>query len=217
MDLLKENQNKISKYSLIIIVGIFLIFISALIFIHYYFSNEKKKVHDEEMVQEFFDIPIVEQNDEEIQEITYEHNDEQQYHEEINYIAVLEIPKINLKNGVFDTTNKDNNVDKNIYVVKETILPNENVDSHIILASHSGNSYTSYFRYLNQLDINDEVFFYYKGIKYIYKISDRYEVEKTGSVLLKQTNTSDITLITCIKGTNKQVVYVAYLIDSINY
>ena len=34
---------------------------------------------------------------------------------EINYVAILEIPKINLKKGLVDKNSKDNNVDKNIY------------------------------------------------------------------------------------------------------
>ena len=65
--------------------------------------------------------------------------------------------------------------------------------------------------------MKDKVYFYYKGVKYIYEVSNKYEIEKTGTTELKQTNISDITLITCISGTNKQVVYVATLIDQENY
>ena len=48
-------------------------------------------------------------------------------------------------------------------------------------------------------------------------MSNRYEIEKTGTTDLKITNKSDITLITCISGTNKQVVYVGNLVDKENY
>ena len=43
------------------------------------------------------------------------------------------------------------------------------------------------------------------------------KLEVTGTTELKQTNISDITLITCISGTNKQVVYVATLVGYENY
>ena len=65
--------------------------------------------------------------------------------------------------------------------------------------------------------MKDQVYLYYKGTKYIYEISSRYEIKKTGKAELKLTNTSDITLITCISGTDKQVVYVATLIAKENY
>lgn len=65
--------------------------------------------------------------------------------------------------------------------------------------------------------MKDKIYFYYNGIKYIYEVSNKYEIQKTGTAELKQTNISDITLITCISGTNKQVVYVATLIEQENY
>ena len=55
---------------------------------------------------------------------------------ENNYIAILEIPKINLKKGIYDKDNGNNNVEKNVYMLNETILPDENKTSHILLAPH---------------------------------------------------------------------------------
>ena len=101
--------------------------------------------------------------------------------------------------------------------LKETTLPNENNISHIILASHSGNCSVCYFKYLHKLNINDDIYFYYKGIKYIYKVSDKYEINKTGKMEYKYTNNSNIVLITCIRGTTKQIVYVADLINNEKY
>ena len=85
------------------------------------------------------------------------------------------------------------------------------------MAGHSSNSYISFFKNLKKLDMKDKINFYYKGVKYIYEVSNRYEIEKTGTTDLKITNKSDITLITCISGTNKQVVYVGNLVDKENY
>ncbi len=135
----------------------------------------------------------------------------------INYVAVLEIPKINLKRGLVDKTSEYNDVDINIYTLEESTFPNEQANSHVILASHSGSGYYSFFNKLNQLSISDEVYLYYNGVKYIYGIINIYEVEKTGTINLKITEKSDITLITCISGTNKQVVYVGKLIREEDY
>ena len=135
----------------------------------------------------------------------------------INYIGILEIPKINLKKGLVDKNSKENNVDKTIMTLKETTLPNQSNISHIILASHSGNCSVCYFKNLHKLNINDDIYFYYKGIKYIYKVSDKYEINKTGKMEYKYTNNSNIVLITCIRGTNKQIVYVADLINNEKY
>ena len=208
-----KNQIKNKRYSIIIYMGIFLFFLGSTYLIYNHYDKIKKSNQDQEMVEEFFE----EESEEVVEEQPQQ--EEQPIQEEVvvNYMAVLEIPKINLKRGLFDKNSYNNKVNRNIYMLKETTLPDKQTNSHIILAAHSGNSYISYFRNLTKLDMKDKVNFYYKGIKYIYEVSNRYEIEKTGTTELIQTNTSDITLISCISGTNRQVVYVATLINQENY
>lgn len=214
MELLKkEKTNK--RYLLIILIGIFFFLLGTSFLIFNYYKQEKQDNIEQEKIEEFFEID----EQEEIQEEIISDNEEtsSKVVQEENYIGILEIPKINLKKGLVDKNSPSNNVDKNIYILKETTLPDERINSHIILASHSGNSYISYFKNLKKLDMKDKVNFYYKNVKYIYEISNKYEIDKTGTTELKITNKSDITLITCISGTNKQVVYVANLIDKVDY
>ena len=207
-----KNQRKNKRYSIIIYVGIFLFFLGVSYLIYNYYENKKQDNFEKEMIEEFFEV-------EDEEEIIQETEEEQSVKEEVvvNYMAVLEIPKINLKRGLVDKNSSSNNVNRNIYILKETTLPDEQINSHIVLAAHSGNSYISFFRNLKKLDMKDDIYFYYKGVKYIYKVSNKYEIEKTGTTELKQTNMSDITLITCISGTDKQVVYVATLVGYENY
>ena len=213
MELLKkEKQIKNKRYSLIIFLGIFLLLLGVSYNIYNHYQQKKQDSVDNEKVEEFFDIKEEKDSDEEVSVETPMVKEKTD-----NYIGVLEIPKINLKKGIVDKTSASNNVNKNICTLRETTLPDEQINSHIILAGHSGNSYVSFFRNLKKLDMKDKVYFYYKGVKYIYEVSNKYEIEKTGTTELKQTNISDITLITCISGTNKQVVYVATLIDQENY
>lgn len=209
----KEKTNK--RYLLIILIGIFFFLFGIFFFIYNYYQKEKQNNIEREKIEEFFEID----EQEEVQEELIPDNEKDSNNEvkEENYIGILEIPKINLKKGLVDKNSSSNNVDKNIYTLEETTLPDEQLNSHIILAAHSGNSYISYFRNLKKLDMKDRINFYYKGIKYIYEVTDKYEIEKTGTTELKITNKSDITLITCISGTNKQVVYVANLIDKESY
>lgn len=208
----RKKQKNNQFYSITIIIGVSLL---TLGFIFYGYNYYQKKTNDkieEKSIEKFFEIEeetsIVEESKEEHPIIKKD--------DEI-YIGVLEIPKINLKKGLVDKTSPKNNVNKNIYLLKETILPDEQAISHILLAAHSGNSYVSFFKNLRKLEITDKVYFYYKGMKYIYEIFDKYEIEKTGVAKLNQTNMSDITLITCISGTNKQIIYIAKLIDEEKY
>ena len=213
MEHIKRKKQKNNQfYSITIIIGVSLL---TLGFIFYGYNYYQKKTNDkieEKSIEKFFEIEeetsIVEESEEENPIIKKD--------DEI-YIGVLEIPKINLKKGLVDKTSPKNNVNKNIYLLKETILPDEQAISHILLAAHSGNSYVSFFKNLRKLEITDKVYFYYKGMKYIYEIFDKYEIEKTGVAKLNQTNMSDITLITCISGTNKQIIYIAKLIDEEKY
>lgn len=201
----RAKRNK--KFIVLIIIGVLLILISLLVFIIRYRYYENKSANDRKQVDEFLSQPVL--NNIETNEVI---SDEVNSDTNINdYIAVLEIPAINLTRGLVDKSSPNNDVNKNIYMLKDTVLPDEDTISHIILASHSGNSYVSYFKNLHKLDINDEIYFYYKNSKYIYSIYKIDEVDKTGNIELKKTNSSDITLITCKGNLKKQIVIYATL------
>ena len=132
------------------------------------------------------------------------------------YIAILEIPAIKLKRGFYNYDNKANNVNKNIMLLKESTFPTED-NSNIILASHSGNSKISYFKNLNKLELNSELYIYYQDIKYIYELIDIYKVDKTGYINLPVKEGHYVTLLTCDKkDKTKQVIYSYKQIKSIN-
>ena len=210
-----KSQRRNKRYSLLIFVGIFLLFFSTTYFIYDYYKKEQNDMNNIKKVETFFEEEqVIEKNDVQ-SEIVKE--DKKVSKKAENYIGILEIPKIKLKRGIVDKKSSNNNVSKNIYVLKETKFPDEEQNSHIILASHAGNSYISFFKNLTKLSLKDKVYFFYKGNKYTYEICYRYEIKKTGKAELKLTNTSDITLISCINGTNKQVVYIAKLIDKQTY
>lgn len=208
----RKNKIKNKRYSILIMIGVFFIFLGSSYLIYNQYNNEKQDSINDGLIEDYFKVEdeIVETPQKEIEEDPVSK-------EKIDYIAVLEIPKIKLKRGIVDKNSSYNNVNRNIYTLKETTMPDEEDNSHIMLASHSGNSYISYFKNLNKLNLNDEVYFFYKNNKYVYKVIKKYEVEKTGTVKLSKKSSSDITLITCVSGTNNQIVLVANLERIENY
>ena len=134
-----------------------------------------------------------------------------------DYIGILEIPKVNLKQGFLDIDSKYNDVDYNITVVQTSTFPDVE-KGNFILASHSGNSYISYFKNLYKLEIGDEAYIYYNSIKYSYKIVNIYNVEKTGQVAIyRNSDATCLTLITCTKNSDhEQTVYILELFDKEN-
>lgn len=125
--------------------------------------------------------------------------------------ASVRIPKININRKLYPVSSKQNTVDKNIQIIKESDMPDV-VNGNLILAAHNGFSSIAYFHNLDKLEIGDEVFINYLNNDYKYIISDKYDVLKTGKVSIKRDkNRSTITMITC-KGEDKQLVVIGYLV-----
>lgn len=128
------------------------------------------------------------------------------------YLGILEIKSIKLKRGFYDINSKLNDVDKNIEVIESSLMPNIK-NSNLILASHSGNSDISYFKNLDKLNLGDIASVYYHKNKYDYKLVNYYEVIKSGKVqIIKNNDVNNLTLITCKKNSDKQIVYIFELI-----
>jgi len=129
-----------------------------------------------------------------------------------NYIGYLEIPKINLKKGFVDIKSKDNNVNKNVAIMKDSVYPN--VDgSLMVMASHNGTCWNCYFKNLRKLSNNDIIYIYYDDVRYTYKLVNIYEVKKTGKVsIYRNSRKTTLALVTCKWGVkDTQVVYIAEL------
>lgn len=136
------------------------------------------------------------------------YNEDVGYINKEEYLGILEIKKIKLRKGFYKLNSNLNNVDKNIMIVSSSDMPNVN-KGNLILASHSGNSSVSYFRYLDKLDMEDIASIYYLGKKYDYKLINYYDVNKNGSVqIIRNNDINTLTLITCKKNTDKQTVFI---------
>ena len=208
----KEKNNKsqlIRVGSFLILLGISVITINSIInFIN--IQNEKDLIKEYYENEEYIvDVPVVEETPQE--EPVEEKKEEKQV--EVNYIAVIKIPKIGLEKGLASKDSYYNNVNRNIQILTESDMPDKE-KGNVILAGHSGNSSVSYFRKLNKLQNNDEVIISYKGKDYVYRMVNSYEIEKNGYAhILRNAEKTTLTLITCKHNTNKQLIVICELIE----
>lgn len=198
------------KNSTLILIGTIILTIGICIGLYEYFEERKNKtfsnmnitLYEKEQPQN-----IIETNEQPKEEPEKESN----YKENIvnTYLGILEIPKINLKNGFYGLDSQYNNVDYNVTVINGSTYPTEE-NNNLILAAHSGDCPVCYFEKLYKLTLGDVAYLNYKNIKYSYKIVDIYEVEKDGTVAIYRDYSKNVlTLITCTRNSNtKQTVYI---------
>lgn len=132
------------------------------------------------------------------------------------YDMVLEIPKINLKKGVYSKYDIRNTIKKNVMIHEKSDYPNQE-NSNLILMAHSGNSDIAYFNDLVKLDTDSLIKVYYQNVKYTYKLDHYYDVDKfMPTKIIRDKTKNTITLVTCNqKDKTKQTIYIGYLIDKI--
>ena len=200
------KERKINK---IIILGIIILLIGVSLISYDYFSYKNIEIEEQEAIEEFYTIQeeLKEENtSEEPQKV-----EEVKKQNKTNYIAILKIPKMDLERGLVDPNSYLNDVKYNIEIVEGSSMPNKK-NSNLIIASHSGTARISYFRNLNKLAINDTVLLIYQNKTYKYKVVNKYEIEKTGTAkIIRDSDKTTITLITCKYKTNKQIVVIATL------
>ena len=200
MNLIKKKEKiKRKNKSRVIYIGSFLLLVFGIGIISLkQFNIYFAKKQEEDKIKNFIKL---QKNNVESNTNNLSNNNE-------DFIAILEIPKINLKKGLYDITSSKNNVNKNIEILNGSDYPNIK-NGNFILAGHSGTGQYAYFNNLVKLETDDYAYVYYNGIKYSYKLKRFYEVDKTGSAnLIKNKNASNLTLITCKINTNKQLVFV---------
>ena len=129
----------------------------------------------------------------------YEEEEKKQEKElQEDYIGVLEIPKINLKQGFFSFENKRNTVNEGLEVINKDCLPYENCP--FIIASHSGSAFISYFKKLEKLTKKDKAYLYYNKKKKEYLLEEIIYQKKNGSIHIKKEKESTLVLTTCNKS-----------------
>lgn len=199
----KNNKKHKSHFvfgSLFIIVGIFLFGFTT-------FQKTVLHVVEEKKIDDFFQNTFEDKNIESLD------------NKKSTFIAVLEIPSINLRKGLYDSSSKSNSVSVGIEILKESDMPD--ISGGILaLASHSGTSVISYFKNLENLEKKDLVYIYYNEHKYIYEIYDKLYQEKNGTIQVNKKNNDDslLVLTTCSKEKEGyQLILLGKKIEIANY
>ena len=135
-----------------------------------------------------------------------------------SYVAVLEIPEISLKKGIYALGSRYNTVSRNVTILSPSNYPDVS-GGNFVLAAHSGNGYLSFFRNLYKLSTGSYAYIYYNNVKYSYKITYIYKQAKTGTInVYRPYNKTTLMLITCTKDDeSSQTVYVAELVNQEPY
>ncbi len=201
---IKESKSHVIFGSLLIIFGIG-------VFIFPYIYNQYQEKQEELKIEQFFYKETSKEENIVIEE------EKTNLDQENNYIGILEIPIISLQKGFYDVNDINNNVNKNIQIINKSDMPDK-VNGTFILAGHSGSGTFSHFKNLHKLSLNDNVYVYYSGYKYSYKVVNIYDVKKTGKVEIKRDiNKTYLVLITCRDGTDYQIVFIAELLSKEKY
>lgn len=198
-------------------IGIILICSAITMFLFYAIYNQFDNKKELELIDNYIEETKINMSE------TVETNEivetikKEERQTKINYTAILEIPSINLKQGVVNSTKNFNSINYAVSVDKNSNYPDEL--GNFILYAHSGNSNIAYFKKLNKVNINDSVYVYYNGIRYEYLIYDKYDIRKTGKAkIINRKDNKYITLITCNQDKKGyQKILIGKIIKNVEY
>ena len=217
--MLKRKNNKEKGIRLLVSVGFFLILLSISLVCFKQYQTQSNKMQEDELKEEFYkeyeeirNIPKIEFQ--ETEEIVVEKKvEESKPINKVSYVGILKIEKINLERGLVDKNSSYNNVDINIQILKESNTPDVD-NGNVILAGHSGNGRTAYFKNLYKLEKDDIISLFYDGYEYKYKVVNIYDIDKTGNAhIIRNANKNTLTLITCRDKTEKQIIIICELFE----
>ena len=111
-------------------------------------------------------------------------------------IGKIIIPKIGLEKPLYKMDSENNNIEKNVTILNESITP-EQENSILFIAAHSGTSNVSFFNNLDQLQVEDEIELQYNNHTYYYQITNISEQTKDGYIRGRRENKRQLVLTTC--------------------
>ena len=125
---------------------------------------------------------------------------------ENDQIGYLKIDKINLFQPLLKKESVHNNIEENVTILKDSIMPTEK-NSIVFLAAHSGSGSIAFFKDLNKLEVGDIIELKYKNQIYHYQINNIWEERKNGYIHVNKTKLKQLILTTCSpEKENKQLI-----------
>lgn len=116
-------------------------------------------------------------------------------------VGTINIPKININLPIYEGITSTN-LTKGVAHMEDTSLPNGDINTHSILAGHTGISQAEIFDNLNELEIDDEFYISFYGNTTKYKvIEEKIVLPDDTSSLKVEDNRCLVTLVTCTPKT----------------
>jgi sortase A len=116
------------------------------------------------------------------------------YVDMVNPIAVLEIPKMNLKVIVAEGT-EDEIIKYAVGHFKDTAMPGDM--GNFALAGHRNYDTGEFFLRLNKLEINDDIIVSTHNETFTYKVTESFTVAPEDTYVIGESQDAIITLVTC--------------------
>ena len=170
------------------------------------------------LIIEIINMKNVEKRDNELIEIYEENKENEEKLKEYSIRALLKIPKVNIKELIYDNNNylyddlEQGIVVYNIY----DNLSHEKNNMSVILGHNSGLRTKKVFLQLEKLDINDEFEIEFEGKLYKYNIENRYVVDpKSDGPFEREEDKNKVYLFTCYPYpiNNKRLILEGVRID----
>ena len=181
-------------------VLITLVSISTLLFSLSFIKIDKKQQNNTSNQKEEFNLK------EEFNKIIERNVQIKENNKKDNKIGKIIIKKININNDLYSINSTENDINKNITILNNSIPPYED-NSIMFVAAHSGTSNISFFKNLDKLEETDEIILIYKDKEYKYIVKNSWEEEKNGYINIQKLKEKQLILTTCSPSSeNKQLI-----------
>ena len=207
-----KKKKRISP-SVVAFIGTTIILVGGFFLSYNYVMSKKVMVYD--YMSNVFNSTGSDITTEEEEDLIKEDADTDVSYDLNQYVGYLEIPKINFNKGFYPKESKQNDVDKNLLLVKESSYPNV-AKGNLIIAGHSGDAWNSFFNDLYKLSVGDIAKVKFQGKTYTYKFVNIYKAPKVGTIsIYRNSKKTSLTLVTCTNNDSKtQTIYIGEL-DSV--
>ena len=124
-----------------------------------------------------------------------------------NIIGYIKIDKLNINEKLYKINSTENNVDKHVTILKESVLPDKE-NSIVFIAAHSGTGDIAYFKDLDKLKIRDKIILNINKKNYTYTVKEMWEDPKNGYININKEKEKQLILTTCSPNNSKKQLIV---------
>ena len=184
------------------IIGILLIVIGVSLIASVGYKKYVTTKKNNQLIEEFRESINEPQVEDESDDYVEEQEDKIDI-DEINAMAIMEIPSIDLMQGVVEGI-QDSVIKYYLGHFPESALPGEK--GNFAVAGHRVSSYTDAFVNLYKVKPGDDIKITTREKVYTYTINEVFVVEPEDVYVLEETDDATITLVTCTVGGKQRVI-----------